>query len=163
METIGCIFCKNKENDARIVIEENGFLGRKCPHCGLIYISPRPTPAEIVNLYQRDQAHASAESHLRADFTKRLHAGHSLSILERYKKQGHLLEIGAGAGYFLDEARKAGFDVYGIELNPTQTDFINRKLDIPCETTTLTGSYDNKIFDIIYHCDVISHFYDPIS
>ncbi|GAI49710.1 unnamed protein product [marine sediment metagenome] len=41
MEEIMCIFCE-KESD-QVVIKENGFKGKKCPTCGLIYISPRPT------------------------------------------------------------------------------------------------------------------------
>ncbi len=50
MEDISCIFCKTSQKD-RIVIEENGFMGKKCSRCGLIYISPRPTLLEIDRLY----------------------------------------------------------------------------------------------------------------
>ena len=75
-----------------------------------------------------------------------------------------MLEIGAGAGYFLDEAKKEGFAAYGIEINNIKADFIRSKLGIPCEESPLDVSlFDGKKFDIIYHCDVISHFYDPIS
>lgn len=47
----------------------------------------------------------------------------------------------------------------GIEFNNIQANFIKNKLNIPCEQSPLN---DQK-FDIIYHCDVISHFYDPIA
>ena len=74
-----------------------------------------------------------------------------------------MLEIGAGAGYFLQEARKNGFDVFGIELNDILAKFIIENLGIPCEASPLSDStFDGKLFDIIYHCDVISHFYDPL-
>ncbi len=56
-----------------------------------------------------------------------------------------------------------GFDVYGIELNQIQADFIDNEMNIPCETKRLHESFNKKRFDIIYHCNVISHFYDPIS
>lgn len=161
MEDIQCIFCDRSSD--QIVIEENGYKGRKCPQCGLIFISPRPTFSEISNLYEYDQAHISAESHISADFAKRLHARHHLAIIKRYIKSGSLLEIGAGAGYFLEEARKEGFEPYGIELNKIQADFINNTLAIPCEETPLDVSSFGKKFDIIYHCDVASHFYDPIA
>ncbi len=162
MEDIQCIFCNGNSN--QIVIEENGYKGRKCPKCGLIFISPRPTFTEILNLYAHDQAQISAESHISKFFSKRLYAKHNLQIIKKYIKNGSMLEIGAGAGYFLDEARKEGFEVYGIELNNIQADFIRRKLRIHCEESPLDISlFDVKKFDIIYHCDIVSHFYDPIS
>lgn len=74
-----------------------------------------------------------------------------------------MLEIGAGAGYFLDEARKEGFKVYGTEVNNIEVNFMRNKLKIPCEKSSLNASsFKGKKFDIVYHCEVISHFYDPI-
>ena len=161
MEDITCLFC-GKSSD-QIVIEENGYKGRKCIQCGLIFISPRLTPLEIQNLYAKDQSHVSAESHISGSFAVRLHARHNLRIIKKFIDGGSILEIGAGAGYFLNEARKEGFEVYGIELNPIQADFIKSKLGIPCEESEISShSFGKKKFDIIYHCDVISHFYDPI-
>ena len=75
-----------------------------------------------------------------------------------------MLEIGAGAGYFLDEARNEGFKVYGIEFNDIQAEFMRSKFGIYCEESPLDVSlFDGMKFDIIYHCDVLSHFYDPVS
>lgn len=162
MEEIQCIFC-NKGSE-HIAVEENGYKGRKCPNCGLIYISPRPSFSETRNLYNHNQARISARAHILRSFIKRLCAKHSLRIIEKFITGGSLLEIGAGAGYFLDEARKRGFEVYGSEFNSIQADFIRSKFRIPCEEFSLdVTSFGGKKFDIIYHCDVISHFYDPIA
>lgn len=162
MEEIGCIFCANK--NAQTVIEENGYKGRKCLQCGLIYISPRPTFDEIMDLYRHDNAHASAESHISAGVLKRLYAKHSLEIINSFITNGAILDIGAGAGYFLDEARKRGFDPYGIELNNILANHIKNTWGIPCEESPLgSSSFGGKRFDVIHHCDVISHFFDPIS
>lgn len=162
MNEIRCIFCETESN--HVVIEENGYKGKKCPQCGLIYISPRPSFDEIVDLYGHDDAHISAESHISAGFSKRLYARHHLRIIRSFVKSGTLLEIGAGAGYFLDEARKMGLDPYGIEFNPIQANHIRNKLSIPCEESPLnTSIFEGKQFDVVYHCDVISHFFDPIS
>jgi 2-polyprenyl-3-methyl-5-hydroxy-6-metoxy-1,4-benzoquinol methylase len=164
MEDIKCIFC-NKSSD-KIVIEEKGYKGRKCSQCGLIYISPRPSLAEISNMYHHDQAHSSAETHIPRSFTKRLHAKHDLRIIKKFikNKNGSMLEIGMGAGYFLDEAKKEGFEVYGIDLNKTQVDFVRAKFGIPCEESSIDVSlFGGKKFDIIYFSNVIAHLYDPIS
>ena len=84
MEEIRCIFC-DKKND-RVAVEENGYKGRKCSQCGLIYISPRPSINEIVDLYGHDQAHISAEAHISGEFSKRLYAKHILKIIKSYSK-----------------------------------------------------------------------------
>lgn len=160
MEDIQCIFC-NRES-TQVIIEENGYKGRKCPTCGLIFISPRPTFSEISKLYS--SKHISTESLISSASGRRLYARHSLAIIKRYIQSGSLLEIGAGAGYFVDEAKKAGFEPYGIELNHDKANFIINTLAIPCEETPLDeSSFRAKKFDLIYHCDVISHFYDPIA
>lgn len=162
MNEIRCIFCETKSN--HVVIEENGYQGKKCPQCGLIYISPRPSFDEVVDLYGHGSAHVSAESHVANDFSNRLYARHHLKIIRSVIKSGALLEIGAGAGYFLDEARKIGFNPFGLELNPVQANFIRHNLNIPCEESPLTASsFAGRKFDVVYHCDVISHLFDPIS
>ncbi|WP_237743546.1 class I SAM-dependent methyltransferase [Pleurocapsa sp. PCC 7319] len=146
------------------MIEENGYEGKQCSQCGLIYISPRPSFEEIVDLYGHDEAHISAQSHISADFAKRLYAKHNLNIIRSVVNSGSLLEIGAGAGYFLDEARKIGFEPYGLEFNPVQANFMRNQLQIPCEQSPLSTSiFNGQKFDVIYHCDVISHFFDPIA
>ena len=82
MEDIQCIFCN--EGSSRIAIQENGYMGRKCSGCGLIYVSPRPTYAEVQNLYIQDQAHMAAETHIKADYGQRLIAKHNLKIIKKY-------------------------------------------------------------------------------
>ena len=162
MEDVKCLFCR--QSGGKIVIEENGFKGRKCSQCSLIYMSPRPTFTETLNLYVSDQGLTSASMHLSDAFVKRLHAKDNISIIQKYRKDGAILEIGSGAGYFLDEARKKGFESFGIEPNKIAADFINNKLKIPCEETGINEStFGDKKFNVIYHCNVLSHLYDPID
>ncbi|MEH6535817.1 MAG: class I SAM-dependent methyltransferase [Psychroserpens sp.] len=160
MEYIKCIFCHSEAND--VVIEENGYTGVQCRTCNLIYINPRPKFDDIVDLYGHDNAHASAESHIDFLYAKTLYTKHTLQIIKKYA-EGALLEIGAGAGYFLKEAQRQKFEVYAIEFNKIQADFILEKHRIPCELTALNeNTFGTKKFDVIYHCDVLSHFYSPI-
>jgi SAM-dependent methyltransferase len=162
VEVINCIFCNIWSDN--IVIEENGYAGRKCNVCGLIYVSPRPKYSQIMNMYSHEKAVNYAESIIPEEFIKRLQARHTLSAVRRYSNGGSLLEIGAGAGYFLDEARRQGFDVRGIEPNRIQADFINDRMKISCEENPLhMSSFNGRKFDVIYNCNVLSHFYDPMA
>ena len=162
MDEINCIFCGIESSN--VVIEENGFKGRKCPKCGLIYISPRPSRDEVHDLYGHDDAQIPAAVHIGGDFGKRLDARHHLKLIRRFIGSGSLLEVGAGAGYFLDEARNLGFVPFAIEFNPIQANHIRERLKIPCAESPLDPSlFDGRTFDVIYHCDVVSHFFDPIG
>jgi SAM-dependent methyltransferase len=162
MEEIACIFC-NIWN-AQVLIEENGYLGRKCANCGLIYISPRPRAEAVVQLYENDNAQISAQDHISLERRSRLYARHHLGILGKLAPTGSLLEIGAGAGYFLAEARKRGYEPFAIEFNAAQAEFMRATLEIPCEQAPLgPASFGGKAFDVIYHSDVMSHFYDPVG
>ncbi|MGE0385216.1 MAG: class I SAM-dependent methyltransferase [Gammaproteobacteria bacterium] len=162
MEDINCIFCGRASE--RVAIRENGYCGRQCETCGLIYVSPRPGAAEVSALYGTDEAHVSAREQLNAETLKRIHARHHLEIIKRHVPRGTLLEIGAGAGFFLDEARTAGFEPHAIELNHAQAGYIRKVHEIPCEEKPLgEGAFNGREFDIMFHCDVISHLPDPLT
>ncbi len=162
MEDISCILCGS--NNGPVVIEENGFDGKKCEPCSLIYISPRPQQQAVLNIYGHDDAYIPAHAHVESTWPKQLHARYMLKLIRQHCRRGSLLEIGAGAGYFLAEARKIGFDPFAIELNPAQAEFIRSTLNIPCDNQPLSyESWKDKQFDLIYHCDVISHLHDPLA
>jgi SAM-dependent methyltransferase len=162
MEAISCIFCGQPSD--RVVITENGYSGRKCSGCNLIFISPRPTAAEITRLYNDEHAVLYADAQFQFDRLKRVVATRTLAKIKNYRKAGSLLELGPGGGFFLKEARKWGYEPYGIELNPIEARWINEEFEIPCENSALSeSSFGGRKFDIIYHSDVLSHLYDPIS
>jgi SAM-dependent methyltransferase len=162
MEEIGCVLCESDGIADPVVIQDNGWNGRQCQSCSLIYISPRPSADQILQLYSHDSAQTDSAVLLSDQAYRRLHARHSLGILRRYAECGKLLEIGAGAGFFLNEARDGGFVPLGIEPNPRQAAFI-RSRGIECDERPLSRAFPGQIFDAIYHCDVTSHFHDLIG
>ncbi len=162
MEDISCIFCGKRSG--HVAIEENGYHGVKCDTCKLIYISPRPSSNEIKQIYTDDHAILYADAEFRFQSVNRMEAALTLSKIQRYRKHGSILELGPGGGSFLVEARSFGYDPYAIELNPIEARWMNEKLHIPCEDAALNGSsFGGRQFDIVYHQDVLSHLYDPIS
>jgi hypothetical protein len=161
MEIISCIFCG--VDDSFPVIHENGYTGRKCRRCGLIYISPRPNREDIRNLYAGDGAATSSQCQFAAEGYKRLHARLTLKILRGHASGGKLLEVGPEAGLFMDQARADGFKPCGVEPNLIQAEYIRNRLGLPCESRQLSDAYPGELFDVIYHCDVISHMYDPCT
>jgi SAM-dependent methyltransferase len=162
MEPINCIFCDAAAD--QIAIRENGFIGRKCDPCGLIFISPRPSLDEMLNYYSAGDGAANyAGQHAGLAQAKQIQARHTLRLIRQHHGQGALLELGAGAGYFLSEAKKHRFEVFAIEPGQFDADSI-REQQIPCETDPLhDGSFAGRRFNVVYHCDLLSHLHDPIA
>jgi 2-polyprenyl-3-methyl-5-hydroxy-6-metoxy-1,4-benzoquinol methylase len=162
MHEIGCVLCDGA--GSKPVIVESGFTGRQCANCGLIFISPRPSRDEIEEVYRQGDAHLSPQwfVHGREAIASRLRAARDAQLVQRHAAGGSLLEIGPGRGTFLAAARRRGFDVFGVELNPTQASFIRAELGVPCaESLEAAQELAGGRFDVIYHRDVLSHFYDP--
>jgi 2-polyprenyl-3-methyl-5-hydroxy-6-metoxy-1,4-benzoquinol methylase len=159
---IGCVLCEGAGSTP--VIYESGFTGRQCANCGLIFISPRPSRQEIDEVYRQGEAHLSPQWFVqgREAIASRLRARRDARLVQRHAGGGSLLEIGPGRGTFLAAARRRGFDVFGVELNPTQASYIRSELGIACaESLESAQELAGGQFDVIYHRDVLSHFYDP--
>ena len=74
---------------------------------------------------------------------------------------GDLLELGAGGGALLSAARERGYTVHAVEPNPVLATFL-RQQAIACETEPLgPGSFGGARFDVLVHCNVLSHLSDP--
>lgn len=168
METIPCIFGHGFSDE--VAITENGFQGRRCTSCSTIYISPRPERTEVFDLYSHDKAYVPASHHIGFNPGARLAAQRHFAALHRKHPFSpaappkSMLEIGCGGGHLLEIAKRHGIAAHGIELNPFQAKVVTEKLGIPCETVEFTkNSFGTKQFDIIFHCDVTSHLFDPIG
>jgi SAM-dependent methyltransferase len=158
LEEISCILCGREENP--VAVTDEGWQCRKCRNCSLMYISPRPVRAEVVELYAHREP-ATVDSSL-AEYMRR-RAKVSLRAIERHGGAGTVLELGPGYGLFLEEASRRGFLPKGIELDPARANLI-RKLGFNCETEPLSSeSFRGELFDVVYHADVISHLYDPVG
>jgi 2-polyprenyl-3-methyl-5-hydroxy-6-metoxy-1,4-benzoquinol methylase len=161
-QEITCVLCQGSQSTP--VIHENGFTGRQCAQCGLIFVSPRPTRREIDEIYEHGDAYLSADFFVQTPeaLVSRMRARRDAKLVQRHATGGSLLEIGPGRGTFLAAARDLGFEVFGVELNPAQAALIRDRHGIACaESLDAAAGLGSGQFDVVYHRDVLSHFYDP--
>jgi 2-polyprenyl-3-methyl-5-hydroxy-6-metoxy-1,4-benzoquinol methylase len=158
-----CGACSSSVAADRIALRENGYDGYRCNDCGLIYVAPRPDPDAIANLYGHDSAHVSASELIAGSnsFGKALKARMTLRLVRSYMPHGELLEIGAGGGAFMRQAARS-FRVHAAEFNPAQVEHM-KSLGVDCRRGAFSEVFDGMKFDVIYHCDVLSHFTDPVG
>ena len=90
-----------------------------------------------------------------------------LSLIERlYSGKGNLLDIGCGAGFFLNFAKERGWNCHGLEILPEYIKFAqeNFALDnIRLESLDDSLSYDTNTFDVITLWDLIEHLRNPLD
>lgn len=130
----------------------------RCLTCGLVYaISGISTKGAIRQ--RRAELAASRSGGEERDL--RMQARMVLDQIERHKRGGHLLQVGCGAGFFLEEARKRGWTVNGVELRAgaaaeTPSTGIER-----VRASLEEASFRFKMFDAVVVMDVIQRLPFP--
>jgi len=172
---VPCPLCKSTEQaDFPIYYDFNDHLfnGKKCHVCGFIFLSPRPTEAEITKMYSEEYFTADdAEhgAHSSTDYETAAILGsvkfpEILGWIQRYHKTGDFFEIGCGMGYFLKFVRDNGFRASGIEFSSFGTQAAKKKFELNVQQGSLdTVSISPESFDVIFLGDVLEHMVEPIK
>lgn len=75
-----------------------------------------------------------------------------------------LLDVGCGTGEFLKAGADGGFDVTGIDVDSTTTEYITRKYGFRTITGLLeAGVFEEGSFDVVVLSHVIEHLQRPIE
>ena len=156
----GCPLCARPDRPHRGKVA--GYTLRACPECRLEFLDPPPEEAALAALYSQgyflgeDEHRARMKSATGALYIKAL-AG----LVE--PNHSALLEIGCGHGEVLQEARKQGFRVAGLEISPHASAAANQRLGEPLvHTGTLDGrAFASSSFDAVLAADVVEHLRDP--
>ncbi|MDI1299685.1 class I SAM-dependent methyltransferase [Methylotenera sp.] len=160
-----CSYCNTKSNllfqskDYNRKVTNTVFDHYKCPKCKLIFIDPIP---ENLGDYYPQTYYSIPDSVdvLKSGFA---HERYKIEIIQRFIKQGRLLEIGPSLGCFTYLAKHSGFDAEAIEMDARCSKFLNEIANIP------TVNSDNACealktlppFDVIALWHVIEHLPNP--
>jgi len=145
-----------------------GFHVVACRGCGLRFLDPQPTAAELEALYSEsyfthegtslpgyDRYLEELDNHRRT-FDDRL------PLLPARSSGGRLLDVGAAVGVFVERARLAGWDAVGVEPSSWAAGHARDVLGQPVTTGTLEGEHHPPgSLDMVTLWEVIEHLPDP--
>ncbi len=127
----------------------------QCQKCEFVFSNPQ------VEINYKGH-HRYIQGYLKTEKGRRLTAQWRLQQLPKEIKSGKLLEVGCSGGFFLDEARKLGFDVVGTELNQEAVEYAREtlKLTVYDEADLSSVDFGNR-FDAIVLFNVLEHLPTP--
>ena len=146
---------------------EAGFAIAACGGCGVRHLAPQPDAATLAALYAESYYHsedpltcgygpyAAEAENWRATFRDRL---------RRLPPGQRVLDVGAAAGFFVEQARLAGRDAEGVEPSTWAAGYAREVLGQPVRTATLAeAAYAAGAFDGLTMWEVIEHLPDPAA
>ena len=129
----------------------------KCINCKFIFSQKIPSEEELIKLYK---------SYGRNDYHSPItikRYNEILVKLEKYRKANRILDIGCGIGYFLEEAIKKDWEVYGTEFTDEAMNICSSK-GIKMQRGILNpNNYEPGYFDVITSFEVIEHINNPVE
>lgn len=130
-----------------------------CGNCGLVFLHPQPTHAELSTVYaayEKDYDFVSVtKDRVENEYKDRLEL-----VKKRGIKEGNVLDIGAGVGGFLYVFKEAGFQVKGTEFSQEIIDLAFKQYGVRVDQCDLTDLKGEK-FHIIHSHHVLEHVREP--
>ena len=134
----------------------------RCNSCNLVYMNPRDK--DISALYEgvEDSYYFSSREDRHISFERDLKELHSVLGL-KFGQNKKLLDIGCSYGFFMDVAKKFGWDVYGCELSKKQSAYAFSNHKNVCNKMISECNFKENYFDVIVLYDVLEHVASPLN
>jgi hypothetical protein len=161
-----CIVCGGAVEPA---LRKDGYELVRCTSCGLLMRGVLPTPQELEAIYAPDYFTADPRHPVDgyADYLgdaerHRETARRRLAVIERFAAdRGALLDVGAAAGFFVDEARSAGWAAEGVDVAAHVVEWGRGELGVDLRIGDLSTVTGTGMFDAVTMWDYIEHSLDP--
>lgn len=169
-ENVACNLCGSTEKAVLATRDRwlNPLTNVICTHCGLIRVDPMPTDAELERYYAnhyRLHYQSTLEPTPKSIDRGQKSAKARLDHLQQFLKPGaRILDIGAGGGEFLAEAKSRGYEVEGVEPSVGFARYAERTYGVKVHIAPLNKiDFGSRKFDLIHSFHVFEHLRDPFA
>jgi SAM-dependent methyltransferase len=157
---VSCFVCGGTR--AREIGVDNGFHIERCDVCGLSFVNPRPSPAQLAAFYEKyyDPDAVVPEKWEREMGDVFEECGDWLA--EHRGTPGTVLDVGCSFGHFLKSMERRGWQTVGVEPSPTAARHAQGMLS----GTVHVGGFEDVAlqpgsFDAVVSLYVLEHVSDP--
>lgn len=150
-----CLICKKSNLLDLTDFTKTGLT--KCTKCGFVFAKQIPTEQELIEYYNG----YGRNDYLSPITIKRYNE--LLDKFEKFRKTNKILDVGCGIGYFLEVAKKRGWEVYGTEYTEEALTICNSKGITMKEGKLIDNMFDCNNFDVITSFEVLEHINNPLE
>jgi len=166
-----CPICNNNQFIEQLTCQDytcsnEHFKIVSCTHCKFFLTNPRPAVEDLGKYYNSEQyiSHSDTSSgwinrlyKIVRNFTLK----HKVKFVRHWmKNEGRLLDIGSGAGYFVNACNKHGIACMGIEPDQKTRERSVTQFSIDCRPESELDHLSNESFDAITLWHVLEHVPD---
>jgi 2-polyprenyl-3-methyl-5-hydroxy-6-metoxy-1,4-benzoquinol methylase len=165
-----CPLCKNSAFEPHLnardyFLTSEPFTIVRCLSCHFLFTSPRPEKKEIEKYY-KSESYISHSDSKRGLVNKIYQAVRNRTLNEKatwiagHKKQGRVLDVGAGTGHFLHTMTKKGYSVAGVEPEEDARKVAKKRFDLILYNDIKSLPNQEKRFDVITLWHVLEHVHE---
>ncbi len=156
MIRVACDLCGG-QNHRHLFVKE-GFIHVRCQDCGLVFVNPRLQ--DHIRGQIEGGTGAMGAVHLNA--REQRHLDWELKAIEPFRHTGRIRDVGAGSGWFLWAAARAGWETWAVEVNhlalaQLAQRGLSRIIDQPVEAFRAPA----QSMDMVRLWEVLEHLQSP--
>ena len=169
-EPAACPVCGQREISRRLEKTYQNVELRfgLCASCDTLYANPRLTVDSLRTLYSSEeffegrQQNMNYYSFLSGEQYLRRTARGRIKRLQPHAPGKRLLEVASAAGFFLAEAKDAGFEAEGIEISGPMAEYASDRWGVPVTAGSIEEvELDRAAYDVIASWGVMTILRDP--
>ncbi|MDE6347471.1 MAG: class I SAM-dependent methyltransferase [Bacteroides sp.] len=141
----------------------------RCHDCGFLFTQDFPVEAEIGRYYETPDYISHSDTRKGAmnsvyHWVRNYMLGRKARLVmhEAYRKEGRLLDLGTGTGYFPDAMRRRGWQVEAVEKSAQARAFAREHFGLEVKPHTALGDLAPGSFDVITLWHVMEHL-EPLN
>lgn len=145
-------------------LTKEDFRLELCNSCHLLFTTPRPSLEHIGDYYKSEEyvSHSSTKKGLINrvySWVRSYTLKQKISLVQELTPGKQLLDIGAGTGHFLAQAKKSGFETLGLEPDEDARKVAMSENGIALKDLSLLHNLDQQ-FDAVTMWHVLEHVYE---